>query len=97
LYEWPSALNLGVASVACLLRDRGTPDGLWVLQRRLRALLGRHLMILLIYCRTIMPMEDKQKPIPWQQLERSVRTVAEAKFGATARAEDIAGVSRGKV
>ena len=28
----------------------------------------------------------------WQDLERLVRTVAEAKFGATARAEDIAGV-----
>ncbi|GEC96043.1 hypothetical protein ZRA01_21160 [Zoogloea ramigera] len=30
--------------------------------------------------------------IKWQDLERLVRTVAEAKFGATARAEDIAGV-----
>lgn len=30
--------------------------------------------------------------LKWQDLERLVRTVAEAKFGATARAEDIAGV-----
>ncbi|RYG88850.1 MAG: hypothetical protein EON59_03115 [Alphaproteobacteria bacterium] len=30
--------------------------------------------------------------IKWQELERLVRAVAEAKFGATARAEDIAGV-----
>src|ERR1039457_3992638 len=37
-------------------------------------------------------MEKKPKPISWQQLERAVRTVAEAKFGGTARAEDIAGV-----
>src|SRR5260370_31478007 len=37
-------------------------------------------------------MENKQEPITWQRLERSVRTVAEAKFGGTARAEDIAGV-----
>jgi hypothetical protein len=37
-------------------------------------------------------VENKRKPIPWQQLERGVRTVAEAKFGGTARAEDIAGV-----
>ena len=37
-------------------------------------------------------MGNKQKQIPWQQLERSVRAVAEAKSGGTARAEDIAGV-----
>jgi uncharacterized protein YjbI with pentapeptide repeats len=37
-------------------------------------------------------MEKKPKEIPWQQLERQVRSVAEAKFGGTARAEDIAGV-----
>jgi len=37
-------------------------------------------------------MENTRKPIGWQQLERLVRTVAEAKFGGTARAEDIAGV-----
>ena len=66
--------------------------GLWVLQRCLCAQLGQHLMILLLHCRTTKPVENKQRPIPWQQLERSVRTVAEAKFGATARAEDIAGV-----
>jgi hypothetical protein len=32
------------------------------------------------------------KPLRWQDLERIVRTTAETKFSATARAEDIAGV-----
>ena len=32
------------------------------------------------------------KDVSWQVLEKTVRTIAESKFGATARAEDIAGV-----
>jgi uncharacterized protein YjbI with pentapeptide repeats len=37
-------------------------------------------------------MQSKPKSMTWQDLERLVRGVAEAKFGGDARAEDIAGV-----
>jgi hypothetical protein len=37
-------------------------------------------------------MGNNQKPMPWQQLEHSVRIVAEAIFGGNSGAEDIGGV-----